>query len=147
MQHNHSLNLKIENMKNLFGIVAFVILTSFAVANKTRKLSNWHYKVEMDKEYKDAGVNDYDFTLENEKFITPIADKYETLEIIWVDDNTFKVLGLTEPANPTELEKWAMMGSKMYFRIYKQEKNTYFFKLGEENDNYPVYAGKFVKTE
>ena len=75
-------------MKNLLGIFAFVILTSFVVIEKPKTLRNGHYLVELDKEYKERGLNDFDFTLENEKFITQIANKYETLEIIWVDKNS-----------------------------------------------------------
>ncbi len=147
MQKYHSAKLKIENLKNLIGIFAFVFLTSFVVIDKPKKLQNGHYLVELDKEYKESGMNDFDFTLENEKFITQIAGKYETLEIIWVDESAFIVKGLTEPANPDETEKEILKNTKIYFRITKQEKNEYFFTLGEEFDKYPVYAGKFVKTK
>ena len=134
-------------MKNVIGIFAFVILTSFVVIDKPKKLQNGHYKVELDKEYKERGLNDYEFTLEDKKFIYKLGKKVENLEIIWVDENSFIVKGLTEPANPNETEKEIIKNTKIYFRITKQEKNEYFFKLGEEFDKYPVYAGKFVKTE
>ena len=134
-------------MKKLLGIFAFIILTSFTVIEKPKALQNGHYLVELDKEYKERGLNDFDFTLENEKFIMKIEDKYETLEINWVDKNTFLVKGYTEPMNPNETEKKILKSTKIYFRITKQKKNEYFFKLGEEFDNYPVYAGKFVKIE
>ena len=134
-------------MKNLIGIFAFVILTSFVVNEKPKTLPNGHYKVELYKEYIEIGVNNYDFTLENEKFTMKIGDKYETLEIYWVDKNTFLVRGYTEPLNPTEAEKKAMGNSKIYYRITKQQGNEYYFYLGEEFDKHPVYAGKFVKTD
>ena len=134
-------------MKKLFGIFAFVILTSFVITEKTKKLQNGHYLVELNKEYKERGLNDYEFTLEDKKFIYTLNNKTENLEIIWVDENSFIVKGLTEPANPNETEKEILKNTKIYFRITKQEKNEYFFKLGEEFDKYPVYAGKFVKTE
>ena len=134
-------------MKKLLGIFAFIILTSFTIIEKPKALQNGHYLVELDKEYKERGLNDFDFTLENEKFIMKIEDKYETLEINWVDENTFLVKGYTEPMNPNETEKKILKSTKIYFRITKQEKNKYFFKLGEEFDKYPVYAGKFVKIE
>ncbi len=133
-------------MKYLMGLFAFIILTSFAVIDKPKKLENGHYIVALDKEYKESGLNDFDFTLENENFITQIAGKYETLEIIWVDENSFIVIGLTEPANPDETEKEILKNTKIYFRITKHEKNEYFFTLGEAFDKYPVYSGKFVKT-
>lgn len=134
-------------MKNLFGIFAFIILTSFAVIQKPKKLHNGHYKVELDKEYKERGENDFDFTLENEKFIMKIAEKYETLEIIWVDENSFIVKGYTEPLNPTEEEKKAMGNTKIVFEITKQEGNKYYFTLGEKFDKHPIFSGKFIKTE
>jgi hypothetical protein len=134
-------------MKNLLGIFAFALLTSFTVLEKPKRLQNGHYKVELNKEYKERGLNDYEFTLEDKKFIYTLNNKTEILEIIWVDENSFIVKGLTEPANPNETEKEILKKTKIYFRITKQEKNEYFFKLGEEFDEYPVYAGKFVKTE
>ena len=134
-------------MKKLLVLFAFIILTSFTIIENTRVLQNGHYLVKLDKEYKDLGLNDFDFTLENEKFIMKIADTYETLEIKWIDEKTFLVKGYTEPLHPNKMEKEILKGSKIYFRITKQEKNKYFFKLGDEFDKYPVYAGKFVKTE
>ena len=134
-------------MKNLFGLVAFILLTSFVGIEKPRLLKNGHYRVELNKEYKERGLNDFDFTLENEKFITKIAHQYETLTIVWVDENAFIVKGLTEPANPNETEKEILKNTKIYFRITKQENNNYFFTLGEEFDKYPIYAGKFIKTD
>jgi len=134
-------------MKKLLGLFAFIILTSFTIIENTRVLQNGHYLVELDKEYKNRGLKDFDFTLDNEKFIMKIADNYETLEIKWIDEKTFLVKGYTEPLHPTEMEKEILKGSKIYFRITKQEKNEYFFKLGDEFDKYPVFAGKFVKTE
>lgn len=134
-------------MKNLFGIFAFIILTSFAVIEKPKKLDNGHYQVELDNEYKERGLNDFDFTLENEKFITQIANKYEILEIIWVDEYSFIVKGYTEPLNPTEVEKKAMGNSKIVFEITKQEGTIYYFTLGEKFDKYPIFSGKFIKTE
>ena len=147
MKHNHISNLKIENMKNIIGIFAFLILTSFVVSNNEKKLQNGHYKVELNKEYKERGLNDYEFTLEGKKFIYRMDKQVENLEIIWVDENSFIVKGLTEPANPNDTEKEILKNTKIYFRITRQEKYTYFFTLGEEFDKYPVYAGKFIKTE
>jgi hypothetical protein len=134
-------------MKNIIGIFAFIILTSFVVSNIEKKLQNGHYKVELNKEYRERGLNDYEFTLEGKKFIYKMNKQVKNLEIIWVDENSFIVKGLTEPANPNDTEKEILKNNKIYFRITRQEKNTYFFTLGEEFDKYPVYAGKFIKTE
>ena len=134
-------------MKKLFLLYAFIVLTSFSINNET-KLPNGHYLAELDKKFKDDGLNDFDFTLENEKVIMKIANKYETLEIKWIDESSFIVIGFTEPSNPTETEKNIMSQSnKIYFNITKQEKNIYYFTLGEKLEKYPIFAGKFVKTE
>lgn len=133
-------------MKKLIGIFAFVILTSFVVNENTKKLPNGHYKAELDKKYIDIGLKNFDFNIENEKFTIKIADKYETLEIYWVDKSTFLVRGYTEPLNPTEAEKKRTENSKIYFRITNQIGNAYYFYLGENLDKHPVYEGKFVKT-
>ena len=134
-------------MKKIIGIFAFVFLSSFVIIDKSVRLENGHYKVELDKQYIERGLNNFEFTLENKKFIYELNGKVENLEIIWVDENSFIVKGLTEPINPNETEKEIIQKTKIYFRITSQEKNEYFFKLGEEFDNYPIYAGKFVKIK
>jgi|APLak6261690433_1056193.scaffolds.fasta_scaffold10135_3 hypothetical protein len=134
-------------MKKIFGIIAFVILSSFVTIDKSVRLENGDYKVELDKEYTERGLNNFEFTLEGKKFIYKLNGKVENLEIIWVDENSFIVKGLTEPINPNETEKEIIEKTKIYFRITSQQKNEYFFKLGEEFDNYPIYAGKFVKIK
>ena len=134
-------------MKKIFGIIAFVILSSFVTIDKSVRLENGDYKVELDKEYTERGLNNFEFTLEGKKFIYKLNGNVENLEIIWVDENSFIVKGLTEPINPNETEKEIIKKTKIYFRITSQQKNEYFFKLGEEFDDYPIYAGKFVKIE
>jgi hypothetical protein len=134
-------------MKNLFGIFVFVILTSFISVENQKKLPNGYYKVKLDKEYKKRGLKDFDFTLENENFIMQIAKKYETLKIIWVDENSFIVKGFTEPLNPTEEEKKVMGSIKILFEITKQDGNKYYFTLGEKFDKNPIFSGKFIRTE
>ncbi len=134
-------------MKNLFILFTFIFLTSFTTKDVIKKLPNGHYLVELDKEYKDLGLNDFDFTLENENIIMKIGEQYDVLEINWVDEKTFLVKGYTEPIEPSEVDKIISKKSKIYFRITKQEKNNYYFTLGEEFDKHPIYSGKFVKTE
>lgn len=134
-------------MKNIIGLFIFVILSSFVTIQNLNKLSNGHYKVVLDKKYKKLDLNDNEFTLEDIKFIYKLGKQVEDFEIIWIDENTFKVKGLTEPANPNEFEKEILKNTQIYFRITKQEKNEYFFILGEDMDKYPIYSGKFVKTE
>lgn len=134
-------------MKNLFILFAFITLTAFTFNVTTSTLPNGHYLVQLDKKFKDQGLNDFDFTLENEKFIMKIAERYEVLEMNWIDENTFLVKGYTEPLNPTDAEKKAMGNSKIVFEITKQEGNKYYFTLGEKFDKYPIFSGKFIKTE
>ena len=134
-------------MNNLTGILVIAFLTFFFVKEKPKKLPNGHYKVVLDKQYTELGLNNYEFTLEDKKFIYIINNETENLEIFWVDENSFIVKGLTEPLNPDEIVKEIIKNTKIYFRITKQEKNKYFFKLGEEFDKYPIYSGKFVKIK
>ena len=134
-------------MRNEVVAFAFIFLTSFTNKEIARKVPNGKYLVELDKKYKNLGLNDFDFTLGNEKFITKKADKYEILEINWIDEKTFIVKGLTEQLNPNEMEKNIMKESEIAFRIIKQEKKNYYFTLGEASDIYPIYSGKFIKNQ
>ena len=69
-------------MKKIFGIIAFVILSSFVTIDKSVRLENGDYKVELDKEYTERGLNNFEFTLEGKKFIYKLNGKVENLEII-----------------------------------------------------------------
>lgn len=133
-------------MKNVFILFTFIFLTSFAYKVENNKLQNGHYLVKLDDKYKNQGLNDFDFTLENEKFTMKIANEYKELEIIWVDEKTFIVKGYTESANPIKLEKSFSKKDKLYFQISKIDDKEYYFTLGLLNDQYPIYAGKFIKT-
>ncbi len=133
-------------MKNIFILFTYIFLTSFTDKVENRILKNSHYLVKLDDKYKEQGLNDFDFTLENEKFTMKIANEYKELEIIWVNEKTFIVKGYTESANPTELEKSFSKEDKLYFQIAKIDDKEYYFTLGLLNDQYPIYAGKFIKT-
>ena len=133
-------------MKNVFVLFTFIFFTSFTTNSVKEKLQNGHYLVVLDKSYKDQGLNDFDFTLENEKFTMKIANQYEALEIKWIDNSTFIVIGFTESKNPTELEKSFSPEAKLYFQITKIDANECYFTLGVLNDKHPIFAGKFVKT-
>ena len=74
-------------MKKLLGLFAFIILTSFTIIENPRVLQNGHYLVELDKEYKDLGLNDFDFTLENEKIIMKLGGLTKILLLLKVTQN------------------------------------------------------------
>ncbi|MEO5775273.1 MAG: hypothetical protein ABIQ27_00115 [Flavobacterium sp.] len=134
-------------MKNVIVLFAIIFLTSFTIKETTQKLPNGKYLVELDKQYLENGLNNYEFTLENNKFIYKLNDKIENFEINWINEEIFIVKGLTEPLNPNQIEKNIIEKSTIAFRIVKQERNNYYFTLGEKFDKHPIYSGKFVKTK
>jgi hypothetical protein len=134
-------------MKNVIALLTILFLTSFTVKETKKKLPNGHYLVVLDKEFKDAGMNDYEFTLKDADFNYKLFNETSEFVILWVEENKFKVFGLTEPLFPTKAEKKILENVKTYFIITKQEKNTYYFTMGFENDKYFIYTGKFVKTD
>ncbi|MFY0481027.1 hypothetical protein ACI6PS_00365 [Flavobacterium sp. PLA-1-15] len=131
----------------LFSVLFFIVLSSFKRDRNEKVLPNGHYLVQLDKKYSEQGLNDYEFILEDRKFIHKLKDKIDDFQIDWVDENSFKVKGLTEPLNPIEREKELLENNTIYFRIIKIESNNYHFILGEEFDKYPVYSGKFIKIK
>lgn len=131
-------------MKKLFILFIFISFASFTCKDEGKKLPNGHYLVEMDQKYKDAGARDFDFTLKDKKFTMKIADKYEDLEMKWIDENSFIVIGFTEPINPPDFLKDS---EKIIIQITKIDNDTYYFILGLKNDEYPIFAGKFIKTK
>jgi hypothetical protein len=134
-------------MKLLFSFLSIFFLTSFTYTNNDGILQNGHYTVLLDKKYKDLGLNDFDFTIKDQFFIIKIANKLENLEIKWFDENSFSVIGYTEPLNPIELEKQIMQDYKILFRVNKQTDNKYSFVLGDETNLNPVFTGTIIKVE
>ncbi len=132
----------INLMKKVCVLFVLISFTSFTSKVEEKKLPNGHYIVELDQKYKDSGMNDFDFTLENQKFTMKIANKYEDLEINWIDENSFIVKGFTEPLNPPDFLK---DGEKFIIQIAKIDDSSFYFTMGLKFDEHPIFAGKFIK--
>ncbi len=132
-------------MKKLLILFCFVVMSSFSIQSDLRKLPDGNYVAVLDKQYKDNGLVDYEFTIKNDKFIIKIGNTTEMLDINWIDENSFIVKGYTEPSSPSKNTKNVVSAYRISFNITKQEGNEYHFNLGKESENDPVYSGKFVK--
>ncbi len=132
-------------MKKLLILFCFVVMSSFSIKSDLRKLPDGNYVAVLDKQYKDNGLVDYEFTIKNDKFIIKIGNTTEMLDINWIDENSFIVKGYTEPSSPSKNTKNVVSAYRISFNITKQEGNEYHFNLGKESENDPVYSGKFVK--
>ena len=133
-------------MKNFFILITFVLLSSFTIKSKSDILPDGHYSAVLDEKYKKMELNDFEFTIQNNKFTMNIADKFETLEIEWLDENSFVVKGYTEPKNPNEFDKKMLEGNRPTFNIIKNIDNEYYFTLGQESDVNPIFSGRFIKS-
>lgn len=132
-------------MKKLLILFCFVVMSSFSIQSDLRKLPDGNYVAVLDKQYKDNGLVDYEFTIKNDKFIIKIGNTTEMLDINRIDENSFIVKGYTEPSSPSKNTKNVVSAYRISFNITKQEGNEYHFNLGKESENDPVYSGKFVK--
>ena len=132
-------------MKKLLILFCFVVMSSFSIQSDLRKLPDGNYVAVLNKQYKDNGLVDYEFTIKNDKFIIKIGNTTEMLDINWIDENSFIVKGYTEPSSPSKTTKNVVSAYRISFNITKQEGNEYHFNLGRESENDPVYSGKFVK--
>lgn len=134
-------------MKKIFILFIFVQLSSFYISSIEKKLPNGKYLVELDQKYIDLGLKNFEITIENEICIIEIAKKLEKLEINWIDENSFIVKGYTEPANPNNDEREIMKNYSVSFNITHEEKNEYYFTLGNQSNEDIIYSGKFVKIK
>ncbi len=139
------IKLSCTAMKSILTICfIFLISTEFVCAQK-RTLSNGRYLVKLDTKYKEIGLNDFEFSLENDFLEMTLANKLEKLEVIWIDQMSFKVIGYTEPSNPTTIEREILKKSTILFQIEKIVENEYFFSLSDKDGKTAIYSGKFVK--
>ena len=132
-------------MKNLLVLMLFIILTSFSTDKEPIKLSDGNYITKLDTQYTKNGLLDFKFKIDKNLFIIKIADKTEELEMIWVDENSFIVKGYTEPKKPTDFEESLLKNYRPTFNIIKQIDDEYYFTLGQESDESPIYSGKFLR--
>lgn len=134
-------------MKNFFVIMTFILLSSFTIKSESNLLPDGYYSAILDEEFKKRELNDFEFLLQNDKFTIKIADKLETLEMEWLDDNSFIVKGYTEPKSPNEFEQKLLKDYRPTFNITKNNENEYYFTLGQESDKSLILSGKFIKSE
>ncbi len=134
-------------MKNLLFFFFFLSLSSFCINSIEKKLPNGKYLVELEQKYIDSGLKNFKFTIENEICIMEIAKKLENLEVNWIDENSFIVKGYTEPANPNNVEREIMKNYIISFNITREDKDEYYFTLGNQSNEDIIYSGKFVKIK
>ena len=134
-------------MKRLVTLLHLLFFISLSAQEGTKKLPNGMYWAILDQQYRLDGMNDFEFHLENDVASMKIADEFKNMKVIWTDENSFIVVGYTEPEHPNANESQIMKQYKISFHILKQEKNEYYFRLGSDADNDVIYSGKFVQSE
>ena len=132
-------------MKNIIILLSFTFFCSFTINSETKRIPDGNYKTVLDKKFKKVGLLDYDFKIKDDKFIIKIAKKIESLDIIWIDENSFRVIGYTEPLVKTEDIEEILKEYRATFNITKQNEKIYTFYLGKESENDTIYSGKFIK--
>jgi len=133
-------------MKNFFVIMTFILLSSFTIKSESKVLPDGYYYATLDEEFKKRELNDFEFLVQNGKFTIKIAEQLETLEMEWLDENSFIVKGYTEPKLPNELEQKILKDYRPTFNITKNNENEYYFTLGQESDKSPILSGKLIKS-
>ena len=145
MHNSNTFNLKQKTMRTIYSILVLVILCSFTIERDTRKLENGFYKAELDIEYKQKGLYDFEFTLEDDEFILDFRDQTAYLRIDWQSDTEFIVKGFTQPLHPTEKEREVLRSKYAYFKILERKNDVIYFNLEHTSDHVPIYTGKFIK--
>ncbi len=135
-----------NTMKKLFIVLFLLFFSINSLFAQNKALSDGKYLVKLDSISKKSGFKDYEVYIEKESVYLFLANKLERLEIVWIDDKSFKILGLTEPLNPTELEKKILKDTNICFEIITIVGNESSFKLEDKKNNSIIYSGTFIKT-
>lgn len=133
-------------MKKLFIVLFLLFFSVNSLFAQNKALTDGKYLVKLDSISKKSGFKDYEVYIEKESVYLFLANKLDRLEIVWIDDNLFKILGLTEPLNPTELEKKILKDTNICFEIIAIVGNECSFKLEDKKNNRIIYSGTFIKT-
>ena len=134
-----------NTMKKLFIVLFLLFFSINSLFAQNNALSDGKYLVKLDSKSKKSGFKDYEVYIEKESVYLFLANKLERLEIVWLDDKSFKILGLTEPLNPTELQKKILKDTNICFEIITIVGNECSFKLEDKKNNRILYSGTFVK--
>ena len=130
--------------------IVILLFTLFVYNNsllaQDKALGDGRYLVKLDAKAIESGFKDYEIYIEKESVYLFLANKMERLEIVWIDDKSFKILGLTEPLHPTEMEKKILKDINICFQVVTIDGNTYHFTLEDKNKTISVYSGKFIKV-
>lgn len=133
-------------MKKLFIVLFLLFFSVNSLFAQNKALSDGKYLVKLDSISKKSGFKDYEVYIEKESVYLFLANKLDRLEIVWINDKSFKILGLTEPLNPTELEKKILKDTNICFEIITIVGNECSFKLEDKKNNRIIYSGTFIKT-
>ncbi len=134
-------------MKSILTLLHLLFFISLSAQEATKKLPNGMYWAILDQQYRIDGWNDFEFHIENDVASMKIADEFKNMKVIWSDEDSFIVVGFTEPKNPTANETQLMNQYKISFHITKVEKNEFYFRLGSESESDVICSGKFVQSE
>ncbi len=134
-------------MKRLVTLFHLLFFISLSAQEATKILPNGMYWAILDQQFKNDGWNDFEFHLENDSASMKIAEEFKNMKVVWSDEDSFIVVGFTEPENPTAAEIQLMNQNKISFHITKVEKNEFYFRLGSESENNVLCSGKFVQSE
>jgi hypothetical protein len=132
-------------MKKLFIVLSLLFLSVSSLFAQNKALNDGKYLVKLDSISKKSGFKDYEVYIEKESVYLFLANKLDRLEIVWIDDKSFKILGLNEPLNPTELQKKILKDTNICFEIITIVGNECSFKLEDKKNNRILYSGTFVK--
>ena len=127
-------------MKSILCIIALVVFTSFNSVEHI--LPNGNYRVTFDKE--DDG-EEFECSIQNDKFYLIRMERTESCDVLWLTEKKFRVIGYLEPKNPSENPTGK--NEYGYFEVEKIDENTYSYKVKMSNDDYVLFAGKFIKKQ
>src|SRR6478752_7120847 len=126
-------------MRTIYSLLVLVFLCSYTVKSDSKKLENGVYKAELDREYKEMGLQDFEFTVEDNEFVLNFKSQIAKLKIDWENESEFIVKGFTQPLKPTEKEKEVLRSKYAYFKILRRKENTIYFSLEYRTDHVPIY--------
>lgn len=131
-------------IKHLLIFASLIVCISYAPFLESKVIPNGRYRVALDQNYKDIGLNDFEITIQDTIFQYKMFENSESLELVWISDSAFIVKGFTEPKNIKNMPEWMDRNDKQAFHITKHEAESYYFHLGTKNDDHPILQGKLI---
>jgi hypothetical protein len=131
-------------MLRIFFLSGILLGFSSYTEPKVAMLPDGTYNVQLDAAYVETGPSHFRLHLKGKMVTMELADQTHTYPLEWIDTDSFVIIGYTQPAEPTALEREMLKGYTPSFNVTTAKNGTFRFVLGDQDQADCIYSGSLI---